>query len=56
MKRKDGEDFDKYQARRAQANFALNYYLKYGGDLIWDSKTNGQYVRAKHGEIGHRRG
>jgi len=51
--RKENEDYFAYRARRSQENFRLNYYLKHGGALIWDSRTQGQYIKAKHGLIGH---
>lgn len=52
--RRDKENMDKYRERRAIEKIATNKRL--AGTLIWNSMTQGTYIRKQHGEIGERAG
>ena len=55
--RKHNESFDAYKTRRAIHNKIDKITWADGvpismGKLIWNSRTNGTYLKAKHGPIG----
>lgn len=46
MKRAENELYEDYIIRRKEANKSLK--TKLSGKLVWDSKTNGTYVKKIH--------
>jgi hypothetical protein len=49
--RKKDETLEKYQERRANQEMLIKVYLQLG-NVLWDSKKQGTYIKAKHGPIG----
>tara|TARA_R110002051_G_scaffold103198_1_gene174928 strand:- start:1013 stop:1177 length:165 start_codon:yes stop_codon:yes gene_type:complete len=45
QEREENESFEDYKKRRKDNKEYLKFYLK--GEIIWESKTEGTYVRKK---------
>tara|TARA_R100001530_G_scaffold99380_1_gene69076 strand:- start:4500 stop:4682 length:183 start_codon:yes stop_codon:yes gene_type:complete len=47
--RSDDETFDQYKERLKKNQIKIKMHLK--GEVIWDSKSLGTYIRKHHGNI-----